>query len=1064
MKLVWVLLAVWGVLVCESHSIADWGVGPLEEDGARCDISVVRRANREHLHLILQELVNTTFFRLFRVGLNGECPSFSDSLQSPGPESACSLSPSPLVEPVSTPSGDGSSGGGQCSLQLLEPNDKQIPSWIYHKEPVDRTISPHEKSSLNLDDLACDSPDFWFDLCDGLLTDSQGSGWINLQLNPERHTGYNGSKVWNEIYKQASFAGGEESGNAEQRVLTRLLSGLHASINTQIALYYYPPEKSSPLFRQWKPNPQRFMDTVGKFPDRVRNLNFAFVVLLRALKKSCQVLNSYSYAVSEDEFENQRTGQLVRRLLESHLMSSCAQVFDSFDESSMFQNKSTTLTASSLSSSGVKVKFKKAFRRISETFNCIKCQKCRLHGKMQLTGLGTALKILLLPEVSMVDLKREEVVALFNTLHKISLSIDSIDHLTELSLQDWIPPTTPTATTMDIPETIVNNKDEEELDRMVGSIAKSFYSNQLTSLEETRLLEFALGANSKMLASLAKHYGHDTNRFAMHAKRFVLSVALPVMEKESNTIVVIGSGLAGSTTVMHLLDGGASKVILIEKQPTLGGNSVYASSGMNAPVFGNDSPQIFAQDMATSSGRGLEFASTPLVQTLVHSAGEALGWIQTRTQLDFSQLGKLGGHSLPRTWRPIQGLAGSELLSYIHHLFQPFVASGRLQIWKSARVIDVQQYDSHGFTVRIKQLTNDTMLSQVSHVVFATGGFAANKSMVPSTLARFKTTNMPGATGDAIPLLERLGAKFIDLDLVQLHPTAFVVGNGIEQQPLCAEIMRGVGGILLNSRGERFCNELGTRAYVSQQMLAQTASEFTLLLSAEQATNAGVFPKMYMKKGLLRELNSLDEVSEFVGTEVAPAMVRYASYKAQDEFGKTEFANASSLLTSSKYYVGKVRPALHYCMGGVAVNAQGQVLGPDNSVLLDGKLFAVGEVSGGLHGNNRLGGNGMTEALVFGRKVAETILGKQSASVPLVEETASQKQPLLPAISKQELAGRNLWVAIRGLVYDFSQFAKDHPGGELVIQSLSGTDGTEQFEEIHTPSVLQGFEPVGRLV
>ena len=263
-------------------------------------------------------------------------------------------------------------------------------------------------------------PEFWMDMCTSIATNS--SDFVNLAKNPERWTGYNGSHVWSAIYNEncVEKMGDLEEMCYEERVLYRVLSGMHSSINIHISETYYPPVKGKR--DAWEPKPERFMQQFGSHPERLKNLHFAFVVLLRALRKAGPYLYNYPFSMGEPT-EDATAKKLVQRLLDSHIMTSCKGVFEAFDESLMFQESSADTEGMSVQAN-LKKTFKDVFQNISSVMDCISCQKCKLHGKVQLLGLGAALKILLLPEqLILPSLDRNEIVALFNTLGKFSHAI-----------------------------------------------------------------------------------------------------------------------------------------------------------------------------------------------------------------------------------------------------------------------------------------------------------------------------------------------------------------------------------------------------------------------------------------------------------------------------------------------------------------------------------------------------------------------------------------------------------------------------------------------------------------
>ena len=356
-------------------------------------------------------------------------------------EPSCSA---PAEEDPSNPFGGGSSNAfapaeqapTACSLDLAS-KDPGSMKWAPATTPVDRRITEQEHVAIAANDDGAndcsdaDLPEFWMDMCgyDAPPPGSKGEGnleHVNLQLNPERWTGYNGSHVWSAIYEENCL---KQSGSVddmcyEERVLYRLLSGMHASVNIHIALKAKTPKKGVVGREDWSADPARFAAHYGQHPERLRNLHFSFVVLLRALRKAAPTLGVMDLSLGQDKAEDARTGALMRRLLDTHILSSCSGVFGAFDESMLFRGGAGVNGEASSPVAELKSQFKGVFHNISEVMDCISCQKCKLHGKLQLLGLGTALKVLLLPEhLHATALSRSEVVALVNTVAKFSHAI-----------------------------------------------------------------------------------------------------------------------------------------------------------------------------------------------------------------------------------------------------------------------------------------------------------------------------------------------------------------------------------------------------------------------------------------------------------------------------------------------------------------------------------------------------------------------------------------------------------------------------------------------------------------
>jgi ERO1-like protein alpha len=309
-----------------------------------------------------------------------------------------------------------------CSLDLASKDPGEM-KWAPPSTPVDRTISRQEDRAISVtsgDGSDCadeDLPTFWMDMCPNPSDAEDKTEHVNLQLNPERWTGYNGSHVWSAIYEENCLRAAASFDDMcyEERVLYRLLSGMHASVNIHIALKAKPPKRGVPGREDWSADPKRFMDHYGSHPERLRNLHFSFVVLLRALRKAAPALASMDVRLGQDGAEDAKVEALMRRLLDTHILSSCSGVFGAFDESLLFKAAAAERAAKEAAGGGVggstpgggsgggggggvpvaslKSQFKGVFHNISEVMDCISCQKCKLHGKLQLLGLGTALKV-----------------------------------------------------------------------------------------------------------------------------------------------------------------------------------------------------------------------------------------------------------------------------------------------------------------------------------------------------------------------------------------------------------------------------------------------------------------------------------------------------------------------------------------------------------------------------------------------------------------------------------------------------------------------------------------------
>ncbi|KAJ1475356.1 FAD binding domain-containing protein, partial [Baffinella frigidus] len=585
-------------------------------------------------------------------------------------------------------------------------------------------------------------------------------------------------------------------------------------------------------------------------------------------------------------------------------------------------------------------------------------------------------------------------------------------------------------------------------------------------------------------------------------------------------LVVIGGGLAGLSAALTVLDRGGT-VVVLEKQGHLGGNSAWASSGVNAVDVNNTKSGDSVASFTADTLRGAQIPNSTLIPVLTAGSVDSLAWLRSRLaeNLELDLVGQMGGHSFPRTHRPSQGLAGSAIIFALEKQLKKYLhkthdggAQYELRKWTRATSILTS---SDGATVAgvsygsVTAKDPDTLVAtgtvMARHVLIATGGYASDYTETSllqkhrPDLLKYATTNNKGTTGDGHKLALAVGAKAVDLDDVQVHPTGFHnpadPDNKVKQ--LCAEILRGEGAILLSrQKGERFADELGTRDYVTGRMIETDPASllFALVLNAAAAAKAATHISLYTKKKLIFKFETLEDLAawdfwgEGVQTASLDAVMRgydAAAVAGVDSFGKTFFHN-TPFAGAGPFYAGIVTPVIHYCMGGIAIGTDGSVLNHEGAAIPG--LFAAGEVIGGLHGRNRLGGNALSECVVFGRVIGEALpLGEGSAgggagppstapggtapggkgAAPGEGEGAAAGAPGLRSISKQELGQHkteeSCWVSIQGKVYDFTSFLDEHPAGAEAILKYGGEDGTEIFEAIHTQEMLDDFTPIGLL-
>ena len=490
-------------------------------------------------------------------------------------------------------------------------------------------------------------------------------------------------------------------------------------------------------------------------------------------------------------------------------------------------------------------------------------------------------------------------------------------------------------------------------------------------------------------------------------------------------VVVIGAGGAGMTAAMTAADAG-QKVVILESQAMVGGNSARATGGMNAaktvyqdenefdqaagvektlataaekyadnetitalaktvseqwaayqanPTGYFDSVELMELDTMVG-GKGIN--NPELVKTLCEGTADAIDWLD-ENGITLHNVSSFGGASVKRIHRPVNAEGKTVSVgSYMIPLLEENCKKAGVQILLNTTANEILT-DASGAAVGIKATgsTGETVTVNAKAVVLTTGGFGANLDMVVEykpELKGFMTTNAAGAQGQGIEMATAIGAGTVDMDQIQIHPT--VEAN---TAALITEGLRGDGAILVNANGERFIDEVGTRDVVSAAEIAQPGS-YSWLIVDQAMVDASSVIQGYIKKGYTKTGATYEELAKEL--DVDPATFAntmetwngYVEAKNDPDFGRTSFANP---LNNGPYYAIKVTAGVHHTMGGVTINSATEVLKEDGTVIPG--LFAAGEVTGGVHGANRLGGTAVADFVVFGRIAGESAANYASA-------------------------------------------------------------------------------------
>ncbi len=488
-------------------------------------------------------------------------------------------------------------------------------------------------------------------------------------------------------------------------------------------------------------------------------------------------------------------------------------------------------------------------------------------------------------------------------------------------------------------------------------------------------------------------------------------------------VVVVGAGGAGLIAAMTAKDAGKS-VLVLESTAMAGGNSVRSTGGMNAgPTefqdsnefgeeagvektlanaanYSGENADIVKELAATVQTQWDEYKANPdgyfdslelfeldtmiggsglndieLVKTLAENSADAIDWLD-ENGATLHNVAAFGGASVKRIHRPVN--AEGKVVSvgaYVLPILEKDVADRGIEVLYNTTAEKLLKDSGKVVGVEAKGSQGETVTVNAKAVVLATGGFGANNDMVKElnpALDGYITTNAPGILGQGIKMAQAIGADTVDMEQIQLHPTVHVADDGSAN--LITEGLRGDGAILVNQEGQRFYDEVSTRDKVSDAENHQTGG-YAWLIVDQKMYDASTVIQGYVNKGWTvtgaspEELAAEMNIDPAALAETISTWNGYVEAKNDPDFGRTSFAAP----LEGTLYALTVQPGIHHTMGGLKIDTECRVIGNDN-VAIDG-LFAAGEVTGGVHGSNRLGGNAVADFTVFGR-----IAGASAAS------------------------------------------------------------------------------------
>lgn len=512
--------------------------------------------------------------------------------------------------------------------------------------------------------------------------------------------------------------------------------------------------------------------------------------------------------------------------------------------------------------------------------------------------------------------------------------------------------------------TCVGDKETEG----IGSVAVTQLPNEMVTRQSVQVdaISGATKSSTGVIEAVTQaltNAGVDVQTLTPVAEQSKPTSTVKVDTKSAD-VVVIGAGGAGMTAALEATNSGL-KVIVIEKQAMAGGNTIKATGGMNAAKTKlqesqsvEDSVESFVED--TLKG-GNYTNNEALVRTLAENSAAAVDWLES-IGAPLASLTISGGTTNMRMHAPEGGAA---IGTYVVEALLKQLKENKVEILYNTTATELLM--GNGEIKGVRATGKDTNYTiNCEAVVLATGGFGANADMVAKYHPEYKnfiTTNSPGIVGDGIRMAQAVGANLIDMDQIQVHPT-------VEQETgtMITEAVRGEGAILVNQNGDRFFNEMSTRDLVSKAVMEQEGGYAYLIFDQQVRNNLSAI-ESYISADIVEEEENLAKLADDIDVDEATLIQTVADWnktitdKTADKFNRT--TGMDQTISQAPYYAIKVSPAVHHTMGGVEINTKAEVISTNQKVIPG--LFAAGEVTGGVHGENRLGGNAIAEVVVFGR-------------------------------------------------------------------------------------------------
>jgi len=456
-------------------------------------------------------------------------------------------------------------------------------------------------------------------------------------------------------------------------------------------------------------------------------------------------------------------------------------------------------------------------------------------------------------------------------------------------------------------------------------------------------------------------------------------------DKEYTTdVVVIGAGGAGLAAAVSAHENGA-KVIVLEKMPQVGGNTIISGAAYNAvdPVRqGKQGIEDSVDKHFTQTYEGGDKKGDPeLIRTLVENAYPTLQWLEGLGMEFKDEVFTVLGGLWPRAHKPVKPLGTGYIETYMNYIEK---TNDEIQVLVNTKAKELI-VENDAVTGVKAEGKNGNVVVHAKSVVMAAGGFGANVDMRNEyngtwpDLTKLKTTNHPGATGDGIVMAEKVDANLVGMEYIQLLP----MGDP-ETGSLSGNIEQGVENrIFVNKEGNRFVDEGARRDVMTLALMEQTDQSMWVIVdkhsypTGDTKNNFNESIDDLVAAGRAYKADTLEDLAKQMGVDSDNFVKAVEGFNSAvdagtDEFGRTLF---DQKLDTAPFYAGARVPTVHHTMGGIQINTDAQVINKAGEVIKG--LYAAGEVTGGIHGTNRLGGNALADVKTFGRIAGQSAaLGK----------------------------------------------------------------------------------------